>query len=348
MNHKIQTLENQVTSLQKQVLANQNSTITPPTTSLPKSPSSTWSQTSFHDGKTTHLFPILASTNCSSTNHPTKSNYWENCQTWNNSWTRMQSSKSQLRKLQVHQLHEKVTEPPTRIARNSYKELRTEWSQEWTKTQMYKNCWDVHCHVQSHANKTKQNSLDVNKQNFHSNHKQGCYTSPNHSQVLSPEASPIALQSSTEQSHDMDLSDDTLLEPPPPKLPPLDTPGGWHMHLANASTLSKNNIDQLQGQGTKEILIIMVYKWCTRPTNLMGNLAFSQQQILCSEINWPSINPQLIYFKTCVKSSRTVNTRILTAHPYFPWRLEWDMCWYLVLQSSRHWIQKLLEMEQLD
>ena len=67
--------------------------------------------------------------------------------------------------------------------------------------------------------------------------KRGCYTSPpRHSHVLSPEASPIAIQSSTEQSHDMDLSGNTLIDLPPLSLPSLDTQkGGWHSQLSTAN-----------------------------------------------------------------------------------------------------------------
>ena len=56
-----------------------------------------------------------------------------------------------------------------------------------------------------------------------------------------------------------------------------------------------------QGRDNKEILIIMIYQCCNHPTNLTWNSAFSQQQILLSEMNRPSISPRINLFHDLCK-----------------------------------------------
>ena len=49
------------------------------------------------------------------------------------------------------------------------------------------------------------------------------------------------------------------------------------------------------------LLIVVIYQCCAQPTNLTGNSAFSQQEILLSQMDRPTINPRANFYQDICK-----------------------------------------------
>ena len=65
----------------------------------------------------------------------------------------------------------------------------------------------------------------------------------------------------------------------------------------------------LQGQDKREILIVVIYQCCTWPTNLTGNSAFSQQEILLSQMDRPTTNPRANFYQDLCKLIQDCQTK---------------------------------------
>ena len=57
------------------------------------------------------------------------------------------------------------------------------------------------------------------------------------------------------------------------------------------------------------LLIVVIYQCCAQPTNLTGNSAFSQQEILLSQMDRPTINPRANFYQDICKLIQNFQTK---------------------------------------
>jgi len=65
----------------------------------------------------------------------------------------------------------------------------------------------------------------------------------------------------------------------------------------------------LDGQGTKDILIVSVYQCCKSPTNPKGSTAYRQQEVLLSEMDRTDRDPRRNFYRDLTKFVKSYTTR---------------------------------------
>ena len=118
---------------------------------------------------------------------------------------------------------------------------------------------------------------------------------------------------------------------------------------------------QLQDWGNQEVLIIVIYQRCSRPTNSTENSSLTQQWILLSHMDSPNSNPRVNFLSRPLHTNPGLPIPEPSLYSYYYGWLEWDLsrllnlsqtlqnlwtCWCLEIQASQYQILELSTQKQ--